>query len=141
MQASKNLIGGKYRTGNRASRGLAESNSCSIRWTMSTPDQLLSVALHGTAMRYAAERRSLAESIAELREIACGRDDVLAEAAGITAGSWYAWPSTQVGHELVAAGMLIMAAGHDGKPLDYEALEQWTRIGYERGMRSRKGER
>jgi hypothetical protein len=50
-------------------------------------------------MRYAAERRSLDESIEELREIADGRDHVLAEAAGITAGSWYAWPSTHVGHE------------------------------------------
>jgi hypothetical protein len=78
---------------------------------MSTPDQLLSVALHGTAMRYAAERRNLAESIAELREIANGRDDILAEAAGITAGSWYASPATHVGYELVAAGMLIMGGG------------------------------
>jgi hypothetical protein len=71
---------------------------------MSTKDQLLSVALHGTAMRYAAERRDLAESIAELREMAGGRDDILAETAGIEAGSWFAWPSTHVGHELVAAG-------------------------------------
>ena len=84
---------------------------------MSTKDQLLYSDLHGTAMRYAAERRNLAESIAELREIADGRDHVLAEAAGITAGAWYARPSTHVGHELVAAGMLIMAAGYDGKPL------------------------
>jgi hypothetical protein len=108
---------------------------------MPTPNQLLSVALHGTAMRYAAERGNLAESIAELREIANGRDDILAEAAGIQAGSWYAWPSAHAGYELVAAGMLIMAAGHDGKPLDYGALERWTRVGYQRGMRSRHGER
>jgi hypothetical protein len=108
---------------------------------MSAKDQLLCSDLHGTAMRYAAERRNLDESIAELRQIAGGRDDVLAEAAGITAGSWYAWPSTHVGHELVAAGMLIMAAGHDGKPLDYDELERWTRVGFERGVRSRKGER
>ncbi len=27
----------------------------------------------------------------------------------------------------VAAGMLIMAAGQDGEPLDYKALERWTR--------------
>jgi hypothetical protein len=107
---------------------------------MSTKDQLLYSALHGTAMRFAAERR-MAESIAELREIADGRDHVLAEAAGITAGSWYAWPSTHVGYELVAAGMLIMAGGHDGKPMDFDALERWTRVGYERGMRFRKGER
>jgi hypothetical protein len=108
---------------------------------MSTPDQLLSVALHGTAMRYAAEKRNLAESIAELREIAGGRDDILAEAAGIQAGSWYAWPATHAGYELVAAGMLIMAAGHGGKPLDYKVLERWTRVGYERGMKRRQGER
>jgi hypothetical protein len=48
--------------------------------------------LHGTAIRYAAEERDLATSIAELREMADGRNDVLAEAAGITAGSWYASP-------------------------------------------------
>jgi hypothetical protein len=113
----------------------------SIGWAMATEDQLLYSALHGTAMRYAAERRNLDESITELREIADGRDEVIAEAAGITAGSWYAWPSTHVGYELVAAGMLIMAAGHDGKPLDYEELERWTRVGCERGMRFRKGER
>ena len=41
-------------------------------------------------MRYAGERRDLAKSIAELREIAAGRNYILAEAAGITAGSWYA---------------------------------------------------
>ena len=81
---------------------------------MGTKDQLLYSALHGTAMWYIAEQRSLAESIAELRQIADGHDEVLAEAAGITAGSWYARPSTHVGHELVAAGMLIIAAGHDG---------------------------
>jgi hypothetical protein len=108
---------------------------------MSTKDQLLSVALHGTAMRYAAERRSLDESIEELRQIADGRNDVLAEAAGIEAGAWYAWPSTHVGNELIAAGMLIVAGNGRGLPFDYDELERWTRVGYERGMRSRKGER
>jgi hypothetical protein len=108
---------------------------------MSTKNQLLHSALHGTAMRYAAERRNLADSIAELRQIADGNEAVLSEAAGITVGSWYAWPSTRPGYELVAAGMLIMAGGNDGKPMDFEALERWTRTGYERGMRFRKGER
>jgi len=60
---------------------------------MSTADQLLYSALDGTAMRYAAERRNLDESIEELRQIADGRNDILAEAAGITAGSWYASPT------------------------------------------------
>jgi hypothetical protein len=108
---------------------------------MSTKDQLLRTALHGTAMRYAAERHNLDESIEELREIADGRNDILAEAAGITAGSWYASPATHVGYELIGAAMLILAGGGRGFPLDYDELERWTRIGYERGMRSRKGER
>jgi hypothetical protein len=42
---------------------------------------------------------------------------------------------------VVAAGMLIMAAGHESKPLEYEALKRWTRVSFERGMRARKGER
>jgi hypothetical protein len=41
-------------------------------------------------MRFAAERRNLDDSIAELRQISDGNDDVLTEAAGITVGSWYA---------------------------------------------------
>jgi hypothetical protein len=51
------------------------------------------------------------------------------------------WPSTHVGYEIAAAGMMIMAGGHDGKPFDFDDLERWTRVGYERGMRFRKGER
>ena len=100
---------------------------------MTTGDQLVYSDLHSSALRFAAEQRSLAESIAELHQIAYGHDDVLAEAAGISAGAWYAWPATRPGFELVAAGMLIMAAGHDGKPMDFEALERWTRLGFERG--------
>lgn len=52
-----------------------------------------------------------------------------------------AGPATHVGHELIAAGMLILAGGGNGTALDYGELERWTRVGYERGMRSRKGER
>jgi hypothetical protein len=92
-------------------------------------------------MRDAAERRNLDESIEELRQIADGRNDILAEAAGITAGRGFAWPSTHIGHELVAAGMLIMAGNGRGLPFDYDELERWTRVGCERGERSRKGER
>jgi hypothetical protein len=64
---------------------------------MSTKEQLPYSAIHGTAIRYAAERRNLDESVEELRQIADGRNDILAGAAGITAGSWYAWPSTHLG--------------------------------------------
>ena len=33
-----------------------------------------------------------------------------------------------------------MAGGHDGKPLDFDALERWARVG-EDGGEPRKGER
>jgi hypothetical protein len=73
--------------------------------------------------------------------MAGGRNDILAEAAGITAGSWLANPAAKVGHELIAAGMLILAGGGRGVPLDYTELERWTRVGYERGSAARRGER
>jgi hypothetical protein len=44
-----------------------------------------------------------------LRQIAGDRNDILAQAAGITVGTWWASPATNVGHELVVSGMLIMA--------------------------------
>jgi hypothetical protein len=108
---------------------------------MSTKDRLHYSALHGTAWRHATEQHKLADAIAELRETAGGRIDILAEAAGVTAGSWYANPAGHVGTELLVAGMLIMAGGYYGQPLDYADLECWTRVGYERGMRQRAGER
>jgi hypothetical protein len=39
------------------------------------------------------------------------------------------------------AGMLILAGGDRGLPMDCDELERWTRVEFERGMRSRKGER
>ena len=101
----------------------------------------LYAALHVTAIRYAAEKRNRAESIAELREIANGHDDILAEAAGITAGSWYASPATHVGQELIAADMLILAGGGADRPLDYVELERWSRVGFQRGIAALHGER
>jgi len=47
-------------------------------------------------------KRDLAASIPELREMAVDRDDILAEAAGITAQAWYADPAAHVADELVA---------------------------------------
>jgi hypothetical protein len=101
---------------------------------MATPDNLLASVLHGTAWRAAVEQRPLDAAIVELRRLAGGRDDVLAEAAGVTAGSWMAWPQIRVGHELVVAGMLILAA----ERLDYDLLARWVQVGYERGLQARR---
>jgi hypothetical protein len=92
-------------------------------------------------MRHAAERGSLDESMEKLRQIADGRNNILAEAAEIEAGAWYASQATPVGYQLIGAGMLILAGNGRGLPFDYDELERWTRVGYKRGMRSRKGER
>jgi hypothetical protein len=85
--------------------------------------------------------RNVDESIEELRQIADGRNDILAEAAGITAGSWGASPATHVGYEADRAGMLLAAGDGRGLPMDYDELQRWTRVGYERCTRSRKGDR
>jgi len=71
-------------------------------------------------------------TIEELRQIADSRNDILAEAAGITAGSWYASPAPHVGYELIGAGMLILAGDGRGLPFVCDELEHWTRVGYER---------
>jgi hypothetical protein len=49
----------------------------------------------------------------------------LAQAAGITAGSWYASPATHVGYKLISAGMLIVAGDGRCLPMDYDELERW----------------
>jgi hypothetical protein len=58
-----------------------------------------------------------------------GRDDIRVECAGTIAGSWFASPGTAYGHELIAAGLLLVAG-----PVDRELLKQWLRTGYERGQ-------
>jgi hypothetical protein len=70
-----------------------------------------------------------------------GTASCAAWSAGITAGVLVCQPATNVGYVLIGAGMLILAGDGRGFPFDYDELERWTRVGYERGMRSRKGER
>jgi hypothetical protein len=94
---------------------------------MSTKDQILSSMLHGEAL-LRARRPELEPLITELRDLAAGRDDIRVECAGTIAGSWFASPGTAYGHELIAAGLLMMAG-----PVDRELLMQWIRTGYERG--------
>lgn len=95
---------------------------------MATRDNLLVSAVHGTAWRLAEEQGDIAAAVTEIRRIAGGRNDILAQAARVTAGSWYARPAAHIGHELIVAGLLILA----GDGLDYDELERWTRVGYVR---------
>ena len=65
---------------------------------MASKDRLLYSALYGTAWRHPVEQHNLAEAVAELREMAGGRNDILAEAAGVTAEAWYAAPAGPCWH-------------------------------------------
>src|SRR5215216_635612 len=92
---------------------------------MSTEDQVLSSELHCEAL-LTARRPELQPLIDHLREVAQGRDDIRTECAGIIAGWWFASPVRQ-GHELIAAG-LLMLAGY----VDLDELDRWVRVGWER---------
>ena len=76
--------------------------------------------LHGEAL-LRARRPELDPLIAELHELAAGRDDIRVECAGTIAGSWLASPGTKHGHELIAAGLLIVSG-----PVDRDLLKQWV---------------
>ena len=77
------------------------------------PQRIASAAVYGEALLLG-QRPEAKALAAELRAFSDGYLDgpaLRAEAAGITAGSWYASPASHVGHELIAAGMLILAGG------------------------------
>ena len=74
----------------------------------------LCVALHGTAMHYASDKCNLADSIAELREMAAAATMCWPRPPASRPGRGAHGPSTHVGHELIAAGMLITAGGSNG---------------------------
>lgn len=78
------------------------------------PDGIITAKLAGTASRHSSSRPlDVAAAVAELREIAAGRSDLLAEQAGLTLGARAygrldsMWPRTA----LQAA--LLVAAGAD----------------------------
>lgn len=97
---------------------------------MSTADQTLGAALHGEALRRA-DRPEVRALIAELAEIAQGRDDVRIECAGTLAGSWFASPASSYGEELLAAGLLLLAG-----PVDGDLINDRVQEGAERRRRA-----
>ena len=100
---------------------------------MSTADEKLASELHGEALRLAQDER-LQPLLEQLAEAAGGRDDVRTQTAGILAGTWYAHPGRHIGHELIAAGLLILSG-----VVDRDQLEQAVRVGYERGADALRG--
>lgn len=60
-------------------------------------DRILVAQLSGRAIHLARDKGSIAEAIADLRERAGGRSDLLAETAGLMGGYWSATSATQSG--------------------------------------------
>ena len=94
-------------------------------------DGILRAQLSGRAVRLARDGGSIAEAIAELRDMAGGRVDLLAEAAGVQVGYWSAKPSG--GDAVVAAGLLIMAGA------DHKRIAQWVEVGRQRASKPMHG--
>jgi hypothetical protein len=100
---------------------------------MSSADEELASELHGEALRLAHDER-LQPLLVELARAAGGRDDLRTQTAGILAGTWYAHPGRHIGHELIAAGLLILSGA-----VDRDQLEEAVRLGYERGSDALRG--
>jgi hypothetical protein len=99
---------------------------------MSTADQILNSRLHSEAL-LRADRPEIHALIAELADIAGGRDDIRTECAGTLAGSWFASPATVYAEELIAAGLLL--AG----PVDGDEIVERVREGFQRRRHQASG--
>jgi hypothetical protein len=88
------------------------------------PDRILCAHLSGTAIRLARAGGPINEAVAELRGLAGGRADLLAEEAGLMAGTWSVWIGT--GEYLLTAQLLVMAGA------DHNRIAEWVDVGRER---------
>ena len=93
------------------------------------PDRILSARLSGTAVRLARAGGPIDEAVAELRALAGGRGDVLAETAGVMAGWWSVRIGT--GTDVIAVGLLVSAGA------DHDQIGRWVEVGRERATTPR----
>jgi hypothetical protein len=68
------------------------------------PDRILCARLSGTATRLARAGGPIDEAVAELRALAAGRGDLLAEQAGIAVGAWSVVPEPRTRSRTAGAG-------------------------------------
>jgi hypothetical protein len=87
------------------------------------PDRILCARLSGTAIRLARAGGPIDEAVAELRALAGGRGDLLAEQAGITAGAGRcgARPATTCSR----SALLVLADA------DHCLIGHWVEVGRE----------
>ena len=85
------------------------------------PLRILIASMSGTAIRLARAGSAIDEAAADLRALAGGRGDLLAETAGIMVGAWSARIDT-ADHLLAAALLVLAGAGHD-------LIAHWVMVG------------
>jgi hypothetical protein len=96
------------------------------------PDGITRAELAGTVGRYVSQKPLDVEAaVTELREIANGRADLLAERAGITLG-FYARDNRDEWRRRALEAALLIAAG-----ADLTRLTEWIVVGRERAERIR----
>jgi hypothetical protein len=96
------------------------------------PDGITRAGIAGTASRHASRKPlDVDAALAELREVANGRADLLAERAGVTLG-FYARESRDEWQRKALAAALLIAAG-----ADLTRLTEWITVGQERTERVR----
>ena len=96
-------------------------------------DRIRIAQLEGRAIRLARDKGSIADAIADLREMADGRTDLLAQAAGVMGGAWSVCSATETGDYAVAFGLLIMAGA------DHHLLPKFVELGRQRAMTPQHG--
>jgi hypothetical protein len=96
------------------------------------PDGIITARLAGTAGRHASrDPLDVDAAVAELREIAAGRGDLLAERAGVTLG-FYARENRDEWSRRALQAALLIAAG-----ADLTRLPEWIEEGQQRAERIR----
>jgi hypothetical protein len=90
-----------------------------------TPDRHLEIRLTTTARRLAREGVDREAAVAELREIAAGRTDILAEACGMALGGLLAHPGIQQPRDLYGPALLF-EAGADPELVGQHAEVTWN---------------
>jgi hypothetical protein len=103
-----------------------------VKRAKADPDGIVTAQLAGTAGRYVSRKPvDVDAAIAELREIAAGRGDLLAERAGVTLG-FYARENRVEWQSKALQAALLIAAG-----ADLTRLAEWIAVGQERAERIR----
>lgn len=74
-----------------------------------SPDTAIEVTLDAVARRHGHELTPVGDAIADLRDIAAGRRDLMASAAGSILGGYLGGPGTCNPVDVYSAGLLILA--------------------------------